>query len=160
MPPESGACPIASAADFDAWVVRQPAAELADPFTFVIGMDGSLRLAPRRSEHVACAGGEPVLSAGEIGFGREAGRWVVREVSNQSTGYCPDGSSWPAVAGALDRIGLGHQARFTHEVVFRRCPRCQEHNIVREGDFVCVYCDGDLPMDWNVDPEGPGRPTA
>ncbi|MEU6730442.1 hypothetical protein ABZ917_42625 [Nonomuraea wenchangensis] len=55
-------------------------------------MDGVLLLAPRRSEHVACAGGRPVLSAGEISFAREAGR-----------------------------------------------PGCQEHNVVREGDFVCVW---------------------
>lgn len=150
----SGACAIGSAGDFDVWVAQQAAAELAEPFTFVIGMDGLLRLAPRRSEHVACAGGEPVLSAGEIGFGRDAGLWGVREVSNQSTGYCPDGCSWPAVARALDRIGIAHQDEFTHEVVFRRCPGCQEHNIVREGDFVCVFCGAALPQAWNVDPVG------
>jgi hypothetical protein len=43
-------------ADFGGWIVEQPAAELAEPFTFVVGMDGVLRLAPRRSEHVSCAG--------------------------------------------------------------------------------------------------------
>jgi hypothetical protein len=32
--------------------------------------------------------------------------WVVSEVSNQSTGYCPDLSCWSAVASALDRAGL------------------------------------------------------
>ena len=57
---------------------------------FVIDLTGTLRLAPRRSEHVACAGGGPVLSAGEIVFRRERGGWTVGEVSNQSTGYCPD----------------------------------------------------------------------
>ncbi|MFC9588854.1 hypothetical protein [Streptomyces sp. NPDC056944] len=30
--------------------------------------------------------------------------------------------------------------------------RCQEHNIVREDDFVCVFCGSDLPEAWNVDP--------
>ncbi|WP_051767401.1 hypothetical protein [Streptomyces sp. NRRL S-37] len=152
--PGSGGCRIGSAADFGIWVAGRPAAELVEPFTFVVGMDGVLRLAPRRSEHVACAGGERVLSAGEIGFIHEAGRWAVGDVSNHSTGYCPDVGSWPAVARALDGAGLGHPSRFTHEVVFRRCPGCQEHNIVREGDFVCVFCGDDLPWTWNVDPTG------
>lgn len=83
---------------------------------------------------------------------REAGRWAVGEVSNQSTGYCPDVSSWSAVARALDDVELGRPSGFTYEVVFRRCPDCQEHNIVREGDFVCVFCGSDLPAVWNVDP--------
>lgn len=145
---------IASAADFEAWAAGRPAAELTEPFTFVVDLEGVLRLAPRRSEHVACAGGGAVLSAGEIGFFRGAGRWAVDYVSNQSTGYCPDLASWPAVARALDRAGLHRPDGFLHEVVFRRCPDCQEHNIVREDDHVCVFCGGDLPEAWNVDPVG------
>jgi hypothetical protein len=145
---------IGSAADFDAWAAEQSSVDLAEPFTFVVGTDGVLRLAPRRSEHVVCAGGQPVLSAGEIAFicESESGSWRVSDVSNHSTGYCPDVSSWPAVARALDRAGLGRPDGFTHEVVFRRCPGCQEHGIVREGDFVCVFCGSDLPSVWNVDP--------
>lgn len=72
-------------------------------------------------------------------------------VSNQSTGYCPDVVSWSAVAQALDCADLPHPDGFTHEVVFRRFPECQEHNIVREEHYVCVFCDADLPGDWNVD---------
>ncbi|PWI08688.1 hypothetical protein DIZ27_21125 [Streptomyces sp. NWU339] len=150
--PGSGGCRISSAADFGSWVAERSAAELAEPFTFVVGTDGVLRLAPRRSEHVACAGGAMVLSAGEIGFLREAGRWAVGDVSNHSTGYCPDVSSWSAVARALDDVELGRPSGFTHGVVFRRCPDCQEHNIVREEDFVCVFCGSELPEVWNVDP--------
>ncbi|MFD6423337.1 hypothetical protein [Streptomyces sp. NPDC060198] len=149
--PGSG-CPIASAVDFDHWAARCQASELREPFTFVVRGDGTLRLAPRRSEHVACADGEAVLGAGEIGFTRHADAWTVDEISNQSTGYCPDVSSWPAVARALDRAGLARPDGFTHEVVFRRCPGCQEHNIVREDHFVCVFCGGELPAVWNVDP--------
>jgi len=93
-----------------------------------------------------------VPSAGEIGFVRDRDRGAVGEVSNQSTGHCPDVTSWPAVARALDRVGLARPTGFTHEVVFRRCPACEERNIVREDDFVCVLCDGDLPRTWNVDP--------
>ncbi|WP_193510896.1 hypothetical protein [Streptomyces griseoloalbus] len=150
--PDSGGCPIGSAADFDSWIAELSAAELTEPFTFVVGVDGVLRLAPRRSEHVACAGGAMVLSAGEIGFVRERDRWAVSTVSNQSTGYCPDIGSWSAVARALDDVGIERPSSFTHKVVFRRCPDCQEHNIVREDDFVCVFCGSDLPETWNVDP--------
>ncbi len=142
---------IASVADFESWAALQSPAELAEPFTYVVGLDGRLLLAPRRSEHVACAGGAAVLGAGEITFVHESGRWAVGEVSNQSTGYCPDVTSWPAVARALDGIPLRRPAAFTHEVVFRRCPACSEHNIVREADFVCVFCGGELPAAWNVD---------
>jgi hypothetical protein len=143
---------ISSSAEFHGWIGEQPAAELAEPFTFVVGTDGVLRLATRRSERVACAGGDVVLGAGEIGFLREADRWTVSEVSNQSTGYCPDVGFWAEVARALDAVELGRPSGFTHEVVFRRCPDCQEHNIVREGDFACVFCGSDLPATWNVDP--------
>jgi hypothetical protein len=59
--------------------VDQSAAELADPITFVVAMDGVLRPAPRRSEHVVCPGGDKVLSAGGISFVRETDRWAVRE---------------------------------------------------------------------------------
>ncbi|MFC9330861.1 hypothetical protein [Kitasatospora sp. NPDC057015] len=149
--PGYGGFRVRTAADFATWVAERAAEELADPFTFVIDTDGVLLLAPRRSEHVACAGGQPVLSAGEMSFQHASGRWAVDGVSNQSTGYCPDTSSWPAVAQALDRAGLRKPAGFTHEVVFRRCPECQEHNIVREEHYVCVFCDADLPHDWNVD---------
>lgn len=150
--PGSGGCRIGSASDFDNWVAGRAAVELVEPFTYVVGTDDVLRLAPRRSEHVVCAGGGPVLSAGEISFVHEAGRWAVGDVSNHSTGFCPDVSSWPAVARALDLAGLAHPSDFTHAVVFRRCPGCQERSIVREGDFVCVFCGSDLPAVWNVDP--------
>jgi hypothetical protein len=73
--------------------------------TFVIDLNGDLLVADRRSEHVACAGGGPVLSAGEMFFLVEEDRVEVTDVSNQSTGYCPEPSSWPGVAAALDRIG-------------------------------------------------------
>ncbi len=154
--PDDGGRRIGSAADFDGWIVEQSTAELAEPFTFVVDPAGVLRLAPRRSEHVACAGGDMVLSAGEIGFVREAHQWTVNEVSNLSTGYCPDIASWVAVARALDAVRLRRPCGFTHEVVFRRCPGCHECNIVREDEFVCVFCGCDLPAAWNVDPAACG----
>jgi hypothetical protein len=107
-----------------AWLARSSEEEQAEPFTFVIDLSGTLRIAPRRSEHVACAGGEPVLSAGEITFLHDAHGWVVSEISNHSTGYCPDPASWPAVGDALDRAGLRHPGRF-------------------------ALCGTDLPLTWN-----------
>jgi len=152
-PGGEGRC-IRSAADVNDWASALDPAELAEPCTFVVDAAGVLRVAPRRSEHVVCAGGGTVLSAGELSFRDESGQWVVAEVSNQSTGYCPDVSSWPAVAGALDSAGIKHPSGFTHEVVFRRCLACGQLNIVREEDFVCVFCDEELPREWNVDGAG------
>lgn len=145
---------IRSSADFGEWISALALKELAEPFTFVVDGSGVLRLAPRRSEHVVCAYGGPVVSAGEMSFREESGRWVVEEVSNQSTGYCPDVSSWPAVAETLDRIGIDRPSGFTHEVVFRRCHFCRELNIVREEDFVCIFCGGELPREWNIGEPG------
>ncbi|MFI1379119.1 hypothetical protein [Embleya sp. NPDC020886] len=140
--------PLRSAADFATWVEAQ---EHDEPFTYVVGLDGVLRLAPRRGEHVACAAGERVLAAGEVAFAIEDGEWAVVEIGNQSTGYCPEPRSWPAVAAALARIGVAGPEGFTHEFVFRRCPDCGERNVVKEGDFVCACCAAELPADWNFE---------
>lgn len=145
---------LRSYADINEWLNSRPEEELSEPFTFVVDPEGFLRLAARRSEHVVCAGGGLVLSAGEMGFERSDGAWAVTQVSNQSTGYCPDAESWPAVAAALDRAGIGHPAGFTAEITFRRCPGCREVNVVREGGFACALCDADLPEHWNVDGHG------
>jgi hypothetical protein len=144
---------IASGGDFAGWVAGRGEGELAEPFTFVVGVDGVLRLAPRRSEHVACAGGRAVLSAGEISFVLDGGRLCVDEISNQSTGYCPDPASWPAVAEALDRAGLDHPGYFTDSIIFRRCPECGERNLVKDGHFFCAVCAAELPSTWNLSPE-------
>jgi DNA-directed RNA polymerase subunit RPC12/RpoP len=144
-PPGGAGHRVGSVDDLAAWLGSREADERAEPFTFVVDLDGTLRLAPRRSEHVACAGGAPVLSAGEMAFSRDGDRWTVSEVSNHSTGYCPDPASWPAVGAALDAAGLPHPGRFTGPVVFRHCPRCGERNLVKEHDYVCALCGADLP---------------
>ncbi|MEU6344601.1 hypothetical protein ABZ883_27050 [Streptomyces sp. NPDC046977] len=153
--PGTAGRPIRRAGDFAAWAAEQTAADLAEPFTYVVDVAGVLRLAPRRSEHVACAGGGEVLGAGEIAFRATSGEWAAVEVSNLSTGYCPDTGSWLSVARALDRAGIGRPAGFTYAVVFRRCTGCGERGIVREDDFVCVFCGSVLPREWNVDPSAP-----
>ena len=149
--PEAVGRAVGSLADLSAWIDSRAQAELDEPFTFVIDLSGCLRLAPRRSEHVVCAGGERVLGAGEIGVERSGAGWAVTQISNQSTGYCPDLECWAAVAAALDRVGLVRPAGFTQEVVFRRCSECAELNVVREEFFVCAFCENDLPKQWNLD---------
>jgi len=130
---------IGSEDDLATWLAARGEDERAEPFTFVVGLDGVLRLAPRRSEHAACAAGAPVLSAGEITFLRDQGHWIVSEVSNHSAGYCPEPDSWPAVSDALDRAGLAH-------------PGC----LVKDDYYACAICGAGLPRAWNVDP----RPAA
>ena len=114
--------------------------------TFTIGMDETLYIAPRRSEHVACAGGKSVLAAGEVTFDEHCD---VVEISNQSTGYCPEPDSWPVVESALQRIGLIHPGGYTNPIVFRLCEQCQQRNIVKDLWFYCGVCDAKLPVDWN-----------
>jgi hypothetical protein len=116
--------------------------------TYVVTTDGVLRVADRRSEHVACAGGGLVLAAGEL-TATHAG--AVIEASNQSTGYCPEPSCWTALRAALARAGIEHPHRFTREFVFRRCPACRERNLVKDGWFECSLCGAELPECWNFD---------
>jgi len=117
--------------------------------TYVVDAEGALRLADRHSEHVACAGGGPVLTAGEIAFEEDQAGWRVAHASNQSTGYCPEESSWAPLARCLDALGVSHDGAFTHPVVFRRCPACGERNLVKDGDLRCAPCGGPLPAAWN-----------
>ncbi|MEU7793061.1 hypothetical protein AB0J77_23060 [Micromonospora tulbaghiae] len=141
---------VDSVASLDEWLTGRDRQDLAEPVTFVVDLDGVLRLAPRRSEHIALAGGRNVLAAGEMAFALVGGGWHVSEVTNQSTGYCPDPDCWPAVAKALDRIGVPHPGRLTDRVIFRRCPACRERNIVRDDDFTCALCGDTLPARWNL----------
>jgi hypothetical protein len=125
-----------------------------EPMTFVVDAQGTLRVADRRSEHVACAGGGDVLSAGELAAVSDQGTVRVAEISNQSTGYCPEPESWPAVAKALDEAGITHPGCFTYEATFRRCLRCGERNLVKDGWFECAVCGADLPRNWNFGGQG------
>lgn len=140
---------IHTIADLANWIDQDASNKAPDGSlvaTFVVGVDGTLALAPRHSEHVACSGGVPVLSAGEMTFTADLD---VVEVTNQSTGFCPEPTSWPTVASALDEIEVTHPGRFTVEIVFRRCPRCSETNIVKDNWYVCALCEADLPTAWN-----------
>jgi hypothetical protein len=116
--------------------------------TFVVDAAGVLWVADRRSEHVACAGRQAVRSAGEITF--DIGRALeVVAVSNQSTGYCPEPESWPAVAAALVAAGLEAPAWFTLACVFRRCVECSRLTLVKGMVFECGVCGSELPTAYN-----------
>ena len=119
--------------------------------TFVIGLDGTLRIADRRSEHVMCAQGEPVLSAGEMTFGCVDDWIVVERVTNQSTGYCPEPESWGAVAAALDRCPIDRPDGFDPAFVFRRCPSCSQISVIKDDWYECEVCQSPLPIQWNFD---------
>lgn len=129
--------------------------ETEEPFTYVVA-DGVLRVAPRRSEHVACAGHGSVEAAGEISFEQDDdGRWRVTEVSNQSAGYCPESSCFDAVEDALWLPGIEHPGGFTSAFEFRRCPGCGERNLVKDEYYVCGACDTPLPETWNLGADDP-----
>lgn len=119
--------------------------------TYTVSTAGVLYLAPRRSEHVACAGGDRVLAAGELRLDRAG---AVLEASNNSTGYCPREDCWGAVRDALDRAGIARPEGFTFVAVFRRCEACGERNLVKDEWYVCAVCDAELPRGWNFGDPG------
>ena len=143
---------VDSATTLAAWVVARSGADGDGTLTvtFVVLPDG-LWVADRHSEHVACARGGPVHAAGEMTLAVDPRRRSVEVVyvTNQSTGFCPEPDSWPAVAAALDAVGIAHPGGFSAEMVFRRCPNCAATNIVKDGWFECAVCGGELPRDWN-----------
>ena len=118
--------------------------------TFIMDTNGCLWVADRHSEHVACAAGGPVLSAGEMGFRVTKEEIEVSNVTNQSTGFCPDAASWPRVAEALRGVGLSHPDEFTVSFTFRRCDGCGSINLVKDDWFVCGVCDAELNQAANL----------
>jgi hypothetical protein len=143
---------IASDADVLAWIKATSQQVDSDGFviaTFVVDESGVLRIADRRSEHVICAGGGGVRSAGEMTFALDADRLTVVGVSNQSTGYCPEPASWPVVAEALSSAGLTCPAEFTFQCEFRLCPGCESKQLIKDGVFVCSVCGSELPAAYN-----------
>lgn len=145
----SAGMPIRCREDLSSWIASrfsdtEPDGSLTA--TFTISLDGVLFLADRRSEHVACAAGGPVLSAGEILLSADG---HVSEITNQSTGFCPEPESWPAVCAAIDAVLVDRPNDFTTRIVFRLCPNCDERNIVKDDWFVCDLCQADLPENWN-----------
>jgi hypothetical protein len=128
--------------------------------TFVIDEHGVLRIADRRSEHVACAGGRSVLSAGELTFHFTGTDVSVCGATNQSTGYCPEPESWPAVQAALRAANIQSPSSFEPAFHFRYCEVCDSINIIKEDVFECVICMTPVPADWNIDRMREPRPES
>ena len=152
----SAGTPIGSVEDLLRWArQRRPASgsSWSITATFVVDDFGLLRVADRRSEHFACAGGKLVQSAGEITFHIFKGNAEVTWVTNQSAGYCPEPESWPSVREALERAKIAAPCEFSQKMVFRRCDHCGSINIVKDSNFTCEVCSASLPLDWNVSPE-------
>ena len=113
--------------------------------TFIVDREHRLRVNDRRSEHVVCAGGEPVRSAGEITFEMDGDTFLrISAISNQSTGYCPSAESWSDVQTALSKTDISHPGHFTTQIIFRTCSACQNLNIVKDDYFFCLMCDSAL----------------
>jgi hypothetical protein len=140
---------IDSTDDIVAWLNAN--LEDADPTgivfaTYTVDAQGRLQIAPRRTEHVACASGGPVTAAGELALASDGS---VVEASNQSTGFCPEPECWEAVTSVLKRIGVKHPKAFTGAFTFRRCSACTQILIIKDSWFVCDVCDADVPRHWN-----------
>ena len=118
--------------------------------TFIIDTNGDLWIADRHSEHVACAAGQAVIAAGEITFAFHKHQITVSEITNQSTGYCPEPESWAAVSRTLATLGIEHPPGFTTLFIFRRCQECGTINIVKEELFECAVCETILSREWNL----------
>jgi hypothetical protein len=118
---------IALQAMLAAWLDGRGRDELAEPFTFTASANGDLLLAPRRSEHVHCAGGRsswPSAKSLSAKTGRRGGPSPspIIPPATHSTGDCPAPESRPAAAAALDRAGIARPPGYYPVVVFRRCP--------------------------------------
>jgi hypothetical protein len=142
---------IISPADAVRWI---PRTSTEVTVTFVVSAEGTLLVADRHSEHVACAGGRGVRAAGELCFALEGARVTVTRVSNQSTGYCPEPESWAEVVVALRAAGLEPPAGFDPRCEFRRCVKCGTLNLVKCDVFECGVCEAELPVEYNVQPAG------
>jgi hypothetical protein len=118
--------------------------------TFIIDPTFQLWIADRHSEHVACAAGQAVIAAGEITFVVDKPLIRVSEITNQSTGYCPEAESWTAVARTLAALGIAYPPAFTQIFIFRRCQHCGTITIVKEGLFECAVCEMALSRVWNL----------
>ncbi len=151
---------VRSAADVLGWIERNGQDRDRSgcvTATFIVDEEGDLRLADRRSEHVACAGGGRVLAAGEVTFSIPPGGAgvEVEGVTNHSTGYCPEPESWAMVAAAFGVAGLRSPGGYTSELVFRRCPACRSINVVKDHAFDCAVCGSELPTGWNLAHDSP-----
>ncbi|MGI4787763.1 MAG: hypothetical protein ACRYFS_02820 [Janthinobacterium lividum] len=128
---------------------KSPTSNIPVVLTYIVDTDGQLWVADRHSEHIACARGKSVLSAGEMTIEIDHKKVIVIDVTNQSTGYCPEPESWPVVDLVLNKAGIEHPNNFTRAFIFRLCDNCGQINVVKEYDFTCAVCGNELNQKWN-----------
>jgi hypothetical protein len=119
--------------------------------TWVVDLQGVFWFADRATEHVACARLGKVLSAGEVFFQATKNGPRIERITNQSTGFCPESSSWLAVFRALEGKGVEFPDGFEPAFEFRRCRSCCNLALVKDEDYTCVACGNELPEQWNLD---------
>lgn len=141
---------ITGKADIQNWInqTQQKSNEYEEVIaTFIIDLQHRIRINDRHSEHVVCANGQSVLSAGEITF--ELNKKEVLRISgitNQSTGYCPSPKSWKDVKKALKHFDLPYPEGFTQSFIFRVCKNCDWVNIVKDEIYECGVCESELEV--------------
>lgn len=143
---------VVDAAELLSWVSAHLGFSRRDhqiTLTYVVRPPNLLFVADRHSEHVACARGEMVLTAGEITFERHGSDLRLLDTSNLSTGYCPESISWPALSSALVAAGFPKIEGFTQPFEFRYCIPCQQTCVIKDDVFECPSCFTNLPHDWN-----------
>lgn len=142
---------IRRASDISKWLVESKQERLNGliTLTFVISEQEELLIADRHLEHVVCAGGRDVLSAGEITFSFEEREVCVYAITNQSTGYCPRASSWEVVDKVLNKIEIDHPYNFTNAYEFRYCENCHNRNLIKDELYECILCGAELDLEWN-----------
>lgn len=118
--------------------------------TYVIDTDNQFWIADRSSEHVACAREGKVFAAGEVFFSGIDGVPYIDRITNQSTGYCPEPSSWKAVAQSLSKLVIDYPSEFDPAFEFRNCEKCDTLNVIKDEYYSCMSCYEDLSEVYNV----------
>lgn len=152
LPEKSARVCVNSAKDILEWIKNSnqlPEYDACYVATFIISIDGKMWINDRHSEHVLCANGKNILSAGEITFEFDGNTVKIVAISNQSTGYCPESNSWNSVAHALKSSKIPYPGDFTTKFIFRKCDNCGQKNIVKDEWYFCAVCDTSLSKAWN-----------
>lgn len=143
--------PIIQKSDVFNWIKETSQEIINDSVfaTFIINENHQLVINDRHSEHVMCANGKQVISAGEISFFIDKKSIFINEISNQSTGYCPKPESWKYVYKVLNTLNIEHPDYFTTAFDFRICNHCNNINLIKDQIFECQLCQTDLALEWN-----------
>lgn len=143
---------VISSLSVSRWLTQTPHPKNPDnsiTLTFIVDTDWNLWVNYRHSEHILCADGGDVLSAGEMTVDLNNDHVDIVAITNQSTGYCPEPESYPAVKLALSKTDIPHPPHFTTAYDFRLCDVCGTTNLIKDDWFVCGVCDRDLSLTWN-----------